>query len=244
MNNEDTSTRSSHPGELHLPRLLMQSTIRLGIGIVLLAVTLFVSLGSLDWPMAWVYLSLVILGMTVTTVLLARTHPDLLVERSHIGEGVKSWDRVLSRLMALGVLLPTLLIAGLDRRWGWSHAMPLHMEIGGAVLFALGTSWVSWAMVSNRFFAPVVRIQKDRGHTVATSGPYRFVRHPGYVGIMLCGVAVPLMLGSLWALVPAGLGVGVAVLRTALEDRTLRNELEGYKDYASRVRYRLIPGLW
>jgi protein-S-isoprenylcysteine O-methyltransferase Ste14 len=99
-------------------------------------------------------------------------------------------------------------------------------------------------MVSNRFFAPVVRIQRDRGHTVATAGPYRIVRHPGYVGMVVCGIAVPLMLGSLWALILAVVGVGVAVLRTALEDRTLQNELEGYREYASRVRYRLIPGVW
>jgi protein-S-isoprenylcysteine O-methyltransferase Ste14 len=229
---------------LSLPRLLIRSTIRLGIGIVLLAVTLFLSSGSLHWPMAWVYLGLVIVGMSITTILLARTHPDLIEERSHIGEGVKSWDKVLARLMALGTLLPTLIIAGLDQRWGWSPTVPLCVEIVGAVLFALGTSWVSWAMVSNRFFAPVVRIQKDRGHVVVMAGPYRIVRHPRYVGIMVCGIAVPLMLGSLWALVPAGLGWVVAVVRTALEDRTLQNELEGYKGYASRVRYRLIPGVW
>jgi protein-S-isoprenylcysteine O-methyltransferase Ste14 len=229
---------------LSLPRLLIRSTIRIGIGILLLAVTLFASLGRLDWPMAWVYLGLVIVGMSITTILLARTHPDLIEERSHIGEGVKSWDKVLARLMALGTLLPTLIIAGLDRRWGWSPTVPLYVEIVGAVLFALGTSWVSWAMVSNRFFAPVVRIQKDRGHRVVTTGPYRFVRHPDYVGIMVCGIAVPLMLGSVWSLVPAAIGWVVAVVRTALEDRTLQNELEGYKEYASRVRYRLIPGVW
>lgn len=227
-----------------LSRLLIRFTIQLGIGILLLAVTLFLSFGSFDWPMAWVYLGLVVVGMGITTVLLARTHPDLIEERSHIGEGVKPWDRVLARLMAFGTLLPTLTIAGLDRRWGWSSEMPVSVEIVGAVLFALGTSWVSWAMVSNRFFAPVVRIQRDRGHTVATAGPYRIVRHPGYVGIMLCGIAVPLMLGSVWSLVPAVLGWIVAVVRTSLEDKTLQNELEGYRDYASRVRYRLIPGLW
>jgi protein-S-isoprenylcysteine O-methyltransferase Ste14 len=230
--------------ELSIPRLLIRSTIRLGTGILLLAVTLFVSFGSIDWPMAWVYLGLVVVGMAVTTLLLTRTHPDLIEERSHIGEGVKPWDRVLSRLMAIGVLLPTLAVAGLDHRWAWSAEVPLYVEIGGAVLFAIGTSWVSWAMVSNRFFAPVVRIQRDRGHTVATAGPYRIVRHPGYVGMIVCGVAVPLMLGSLWALILAVVGVGVAVLRTALEDRTLQNELEGYREYASRVRYRLIPGVW
>ena len=230
--------------ELSIPRLLIRSAIRLGTATLLIGGTLFLVAGSLNWPMAWVYLGLVVMGLATTTVLLAITHPDLLVERSHIGEGVKPWDRVLSRLMAIGVLLPTLAVAGLDHRWAWSPEVPLYVEIGGAVLFAMGMSWVSWAMVSNRFFAPVVRIQRDRGHTVATAGPYRIVRHPGYVGMIVCGVAVPLMLGSLWGLVPAALGWVVAVVRTALEDVTLQNELEGYKEYASRVRYRLIPGVW
>lgn len=230
--------------ELSIPRLLARSAIRLGTGTLLIGGTLFLVAGSLNWPMAWVYLGLVVVGLATTTILLAITHPDLLIERSHIGEGVKPWDKVLSRLMAIGVLLPTLAVAGLDHRWAWSPTVPLYVEIGGAVLFAMGMSWVSWAMVSNRFFAPVVRIQRDRGHTVATAGPYRIVRHPGYVGMILCGMAVPLMLGSLWALILAVVGVGVAVLRTALEDRTLQNELERYREYASRVRYRLIPGLW
>ena len=230
--------------ELSIACLLIRSTIRLGIGTLLLAGTLFLSFGSLDWPMAWVYLGLVVVGISITTALLARIHPDLIEERSHIGEGVKPWDKVLAWLMALGTLLPTLIIAGLDRRWGWSPAMPVSVEIGGTVLYALGASWIAWAMVSNRFFAPVVRIQNDRGHTVVTTGPYRIVRHPGYVGVMLCGIAVPLMLGSYWGLVPAGLGWVVAVVRTSLEDRTLQSELEGYREYATQVRYRLIPGVW
>lgn len=146
--------------------------------------------------------------------------------------------------MGIGIPLLTLVIAGLDHRWKWSLEMPLPLEITAAAVFAIGTAWVSWAMVSNRFFAPVVRIQRDRGHIVATTGPYRFMRHPGYVGITVCGTAVPIMLGSLWGLVPALLGLCVAVLRTALEDHALQDELDGYREYASQVRYRLIPGIW
>lgn len=229
---------------LSVSRLLIRSAIRLAIGILLLGGTLFLSSGSLDWPMAWAYLALVVLGMSVTTILVARTHPDLLIERSHIGQGVKPWDKILAGLMAMGTLLPTLILAGLDRRWQWSPELPPFVVIAGTGLFAVGAALIAWAMVSNRFFAPVVRIQTDRGHTVATTGPYRFVRHPGYVGVTLCGVTVPILLGSLWALIPAALGIGVTILRTALEDRTLQNELEGYKKYAARVRYRLIPGIW
>jgi protein-S-isoprenylcysteine O-methyltransferase Ste14 len=230
--------------EFVLPRLLIRSLIRLGLGTLLFAGMLFLTAGSFDWPMAWVYLGLGFVGIAVTWVLVARVHPDLLVERSHIGEGAKSWDKVLSRLMGVGVLVLTLVVAGLDHRWRWSPEVSLYVEVVGAVLFGLAMSLVCWAMASNRFFAPVVRIQEDRGHTVVTAGPYRIVRHPGYVGIMLSGIAVPMMLGSLWAMVPAVLGWVVAVARTALEDRTLKNELEGYKEYAGRVRYRLVPGVW
>jgi protein-S-isoprenylcysteine O-methyltransferase Ste14 len=99
-------------------------------------------------------------------------------------------------------------------------------------------------MASNRFFSSVVRIQTDRGHTVATGGPYRFVRHPGYVGMMVSALGTTILLGSLWAFIPATLLIGLIIFRTALEDRTLQNELEGYKEYAARVRYRLLPGVW
>jgi protein-S-isoprenylcysteine O-methyltransferase Ste14 len=103
---------------------------------------------------------------------------------------------------------------------------------------------LTWSMAANAFFAQTVRIQEDRGHTVATGGPYRYVRHPGYVGGILFQVATPLILGSVWALIPAGLTVCLTIIRTALEDRTLLEELDGYKEYAGRVRYRLLPGVW
>ena len=108
----------------------------------------------------------------------------------------------------------------------------------------LGFGFGSWALVSNAFFATTVRIQDERGHTVVSDGPYQYVRHPGYAGWGLSWVVTPLMLGSLWALIPAGLGAIALVVRTALEDRMLKEELDGYQDYAQRVRYRLLPGVW
>jgi len=137
-----------------------------------------------------------------------------------------------------------LLIAGLDTRFGWTGRVALALQIVAIAIFMLGGALFSWAMVSNAYFSTVVRIQEDRGHTVCTTGPYRFVRHPGYVGAILQSLAVPLMLGSLWALVPGGLAALLIVARTALEDRTLWEELDGYKEYARRVRYRLLPGVW
>ena len=118
------------------------------------------------------------------------------------------------------------------------------VEGGALAAAALSMALVTWSMASNRFFSSYVRIQKDRGHVVASGGPYRYVRHPGYVGMLGFGLATPLILGSVWALIPAGLTLVVVVVRTALEDRTLQRELEGYQAYAQRVRYRLVPGLW
>jgi len=108
----------------------------------------------------------------------------------------------------------------------------------------LGIVVLVWAMAANKFFSATVRIQEERGHTVATGGPYRYVRHPGYVGWLMLTLATPVVLGSRWALVPAGITVILTILRTALEDRTLHSELEGYREYAERVRYRLLPGIW
>jgi protein-S-isoprenylcysteine O-methyltransferase Ste14 len=147
----------------------------------------------------------------------------------------------------LYVLLSTavlLVVIGLDERFGWTGELPLWVQLAGIALLLLSFYVISWSMASNRFFSGVVRIQEDRGHSVVTGGPYRFVRHPGYVGLVILACSVPLMLSSLWALVPAGLTVIVIVIRTALEDRTFQKELDGYTGYAQKVRFRLIPGIW
>ncbi|MGZ9223107.1 MAG: methyltransferase family protein, partial [Anaerolineales bacterium] len=117
-------------------------------------------------------------------------------------------------------------------------------KIIALIVIILGFLFGSWAMVENRFFSGVVRIQKDRGHHVISSGPYRFVRHPGYAGALWTYVFLPMLLDSIWALIPAFLVIGVLVLRTALEDKTLQEELPGYKEFARKTRYRLIPGIW
>jgi len=179
-------------------------------------------------------------------VLLVPINPDLLVERAGglRQEGGKRWDRWVA-FMAAGVF-PTAswIVAGLDLRFGWSCPKPLLIHLIGTAMVVLGWALFMWAMVSNAYFSEVVRIQDDRGHQVAVDGPYRFVRHPGYAGAILAFIGTPLLLGSWWALIPAGLGVGGYILRTALEDRTLRDELEGYKAYAEHVPYRLLPGVW
>jgi protein-S-isoprenylcysteine O-methyltransferase Ste14 len=137
-----------------------------------------------------------------------------------------------------------LLVAGLDERLGWLPAMSPAVRWAGGIVMCLGYGLFSWGMAENQFFSSMVRIQGERGHAVCSTGPYRFVRHPGYIGVIVYSLAAPLLLGSAWAYIPAVLTAGVVVVRTVLEDGTLRKELEGYSEYAQKVRYRLIPGVW
>jgi len=140
------------------------------------------------------------------------------------------------------VALP--LVAGLDARFGWTHALGVTWHVAGAVALAVGFGLTVWAMRANAYFSTVVRIQSERGHTVCRHGPYRYVRHPGYVGYALQSLAIPFLLGSWWALLPAFAAIVAMVIRTALEDRMLQAELPGYREYAREVRCRLVPGIW
>lgn len=129
-------------------------------------------------------------------------------------------------------------------RFGWSPDLTVASRLVALVVWVLGDVFSKWAAVSNRFYSRIVRIQKDRGHTVVTDGPYRYVRHPGYAGGLVAGLATPIVLGSLWALVAVGVLALLLVIRTALEDKTLHEELLGYTEYAQQTRYRLMPGVW
>lgn len=220
--------------------------VRFALTIVFIAALLFIAAGTLRWPEAWVYV-FVYVGLTVTgRYLVARRHPDLLIERAQFtkAEGAKSWDKVLAPLIAIGGSLVVMVVAGLDFRFGWPPPVPLWIEALGLVGLAVGFAFGSWAMYVNRYFSGIVRIQTDRGHQVVSAGPYRYVRHPGYVGGIVASLFIPLALGSIIALIPAAFFVALTVLRTALEDKTLRAELPGYEEYAQRVRYRLVPGVW
>lgn len=207
---------------------------------------LFLAAGTLDWPEAWVYAIISIVAAVASRVLILLKQPDLAAERGRFteGEGAKAWDRKLVPIVAL--LLPTvvLIVCGLDYRWQASGPVASWLQWIAFVLLIAGYAFSLWALIANRFFSTVVRIQRERGHTVVSSGPYRFVRHPGYAGGLLYYVMTPLLLGTLWGFVPVLIEAALLVLRTALEDRTLQAELPGYADYARRVRYRLIPGLW
>jgi protein-S-isoprenylcysteine O-methyltransferase Ste14 len=137
-----------------------------------------------------------------------------------------------------------LIVAGLDTRNGWSPSLALIFQFAALTAAAGGNLISIWATSVNKFYSRFVRIQKERGHFAISDGPYRFIRHPGYLGQVIFSLASGLALGSLWALIPGGLFAVLLVLRTALEDRTLQEELQGYKAYTRRVRYRLIPYIW
>lgn len=222
---------------------------RLLIGGLLLfllpAVVLFGSSGRLDWPRGWTYVGLAFVFNLGSRVIILWKNPALVGERLQgvNKEDAESWDRV---LMPLGILLGTimLIMAGLDKRFAWSPPLPLWLPIAAFVLIALGYSLSTWATMVNTFFSSVARIQRERRHVVVTTGPYRYVRHPGYAGAVVTSLATPLLLGSLWALIPTVLMVCQLIIRTALEDRLLQDKLEGYRDYAMQVRYRLLPEVW
>jgi len=209
----------------------------------ILAAVLFSCAGRVDWARGWLYLGIVLAVQIADAAVLIPRSADLLAERSKMQEGAKRWDVPLAAAMAWTPMVVAV-IAALDERFDWSPEMGIQLSIFAALVGTGGALFTLWAMAANRFFSGLVRIQSERGHTVASAGPYRFVRHPGYVGATLFSLLAPLMLASLWAFIPAAAGLAVTAVRTALEDRTLQAELPGYAEYARRVRYRLLPGIW
>jgi protein-S-isoprenylcysteine O-methyltransferase Ste14 len=222
---------------------ILRRLIQIVLQVLVIAAVLFGASGRPDWWMAWLYLGVYVVGVCVNAVLMLRINPELIAERSRVGAGTKGWDKLIagSAILTGGIVVP--LVAGLDMRFGWSE-LPVNIQIAALVVNVSGFALTGWAMLTNAFFSGTVRIQEERGHVVVSKGPYRYVRHPGYVGLIVCGFMLPLILDSLWALVPAALAASLLVLRTSLEDRTLGKELSGYVEYAGRVRYRLLPGVW
>ena len=211
--------------------------------LVLEGVVVFGAAGRLDWIWAWVFLGIYVVSIAVNATLLLRTSPDVVAERGRPAE-FKRWDAIVSGGWALFQYLGIPLVAGLDIRFGWTGPVDVPWHIAGALVFAAGLGLFGWAMIENAYFSTAARIQGDRGQAVCRTGPYRLVRHPGYVGVMLQAIGQCVLLGSVWALLPALGTVAFMVARTALEDRMLHDELAGYADYAREVRFRLIPGVW
>lgn len=213
---------------------------------VVAGAVLFGAAGTLAWPMGWFYVILISTVSVGARLILLWVSPDTLRERAQFArvKGVEPGDRALVLLIGTVGPLAVLLVAGLDHRFGWSGPLPNAVATAAVAAALIGAFVTTWAMSVNRFFSAVARLQKDRGQVVISSGPYRCVRHPGYAGSVLATLAIPVMLGSFWGLVPAGLTAIAILVRTAREDRMLRRGLPGYEAYAARTRRRLVPGIW
>jgi protein-S-isoprenylcysteine O-methyltransferase Ste14 len=220
--------------------------IRLVVVYLLIPLILLVCAGDLGWWQAWIYSLLILAAGIGGRIWAEQRHPGLTAERQNIEniQNAKAWDKVLAPLMAVSISYPMVIVAGLDHRYNWSPEFPLWINVIGFILIAFGYAFAAWAVAENRFFSSMVRIQTDRGHVVCDTGPYRFVRHPGYSGNILPLFGIVLALDSVWTLIPAAVALIIMVIRTVLEDQTLQEELPGYRDYARRVRYRLIPGIY
>ena len=223
---------------------LIQAFISLVVTLLLMAVALFLSAGTLRWAHGLWFMAVFFFFTLVAMAWLWRVNPEIFVARRRlIGRGTKGWDLMLIFIL-LGGFLAILIVAGLDGgRFHWAPAPPWAVLVGYVLLVAgyLGTGW---AQAVNRHFEPSVRIQSDRDHRVIATGPYAYVRHPGYAFAIVLTFGIALALGSLWALLPALLVVVVLLIRTILEDAFLHRELSGYTDFASRTRYKWIPGIW
>lgn len=227
-------------------RDIIRAAVGFTLYVFLVPVLLFLSAGTTDWPMAWVHVTMLLASTLGSRLMVLRRNPDTLRERARFtsAEGTKAWDRILVPIVALLGPMATMIVAGLDHRWGWSTLIPQVGQYAAALVVAGGYGLSVWAMVENPFFSGVARIQEDRGQETITIGPYRFVRHPSYAGTLLASLALPMMLDAIWALIPATIMVAALILRTRLEDQMLRADLEGYQSYAEQTPSRLIPGVW
>lgn len=217
--------------------------LRLACLPIIIALLMFLPADTLVWTKGWLFVLVILAAISAVLAVLYRVNPEVIVARTSFHEGTKAWDRIL-----LSVYFPAmaavLIVAALDDgRFHWFPVPWWACLIGYALLLA-GLGIITWAEAVNRFFEVTVRIQTDRGHEVIETGPYAIVRHPGYVGGILHGIGIALSLGSLWALIPAGVASIVLIVRTGWEDQTLQEELTGYREYAAKVPYRMLPGIW
>ncbi|HNY01275.1 MAG TPA: isoprenylcysteine carboxylmethyltransferase family protein [Bacteroidales bacterium] len=217
--------------------------IKHALGTAVFFAILFLAAGTIGYTQGLIYTAIGFVMMILNYTVL-RIDPGLQEERSKAGEGAKKWDRNILGLSFL-VTVSMYLTAGFDSgRFHWSPAFPWVLAAAGGLLTALGQLFFLIAQKQNRFFSSTVRIQSERGHTVCDTGLYRVVRHPAYLGMVIQALGFPLLMGSLWSMIPVAVSMLLVVIRTLLEDRTLLGELDGYRRYAEKTRYRLLPFIW
>lgn len=238
------TTAAPLPSSKLTPGLLRGVVARfaqLGVQLLIISLILFATAGSVRWVNGWLYLGVAVGALVLMGAWVVPRNPQVVAERARLHKDTKGFDKVmvLTMTVATGALF---VVAGLDARFGGSSMAWGWWAVGG-VLYLLSMVPTAGAMVANARLSTTVRVETS-GHAIATGGPYRLVRHPFYVGLLLQYPALALLLGSGWALVPAGVCIGLVVVRTWLEDRTLRRDLPGYEAYARRTRFRLIPHVW
>lgn len=223
---------------------LIQAFVSFSLASLLIGAVLFLSAGTLRWAHGFCFMAAFLLLTSLAMAWLWGANPEIFFARRRLtGQGTKGWDLILLFVL-FGSFLAILVVAGLDDgRFHWAPAPSWVVPVGYVLLLA-GYVGTTWAQAVNRHFEPSVRIQSDRDHSVVTSGPYAYVRHPGYIFGIALTFGIALALGSLWALLPAALVAVMLAIRTILEDATLQHELSGYGEYALHTRYKWIPGIW
>ena len=213
------------------------------IGTVIAFLIIFLSAGRIGYWQGWIYISICLMT-TLASLLFMQIDAELINERSKPGEGSKRWDKLILVISFFAFIIMSV-IAGFDSgRFHWSPSFQVYWYIIGIVLTFFGQILFFVAQKQNKFFSSVVRIQTDRGHTVCDTGLYSMVRHPAYLSQVISTIGFPLLFGSLWSIIPSFIAISLLILRTYLEDSTLKKELEGYIEYSNKIRYKLIPGVW
>jgi protein-S-isoprenylcysteine O-methyltransferase Ste14 len=210
------------------------------VGSTVFFLIIFISAGKLNYWQGLVYAAIGLL-MSILSYTVLSPDPGLLAERGKPGEGSKKWDKSIL-LLSFVITLSMYIIAGFDSgRYHWSPDFPSVLSIVGAVLTITGQFLFLLAQKQNKFFSSTVRIQTDRNHVVCSGGLYSIIRHPGYMGSIIQAIGFPLLFESLWSIIPVSLLIVIQIIRTHMEDKTLKDELKGYTEYASNIKYRLIP---
>ena len=208
------------------------------------ALLLFISSGKIYILRFWIFIIVNFIYLIFATILLYKINPELINQRGSIKPDTKLWDQFLMRAHNIVLIFILPIVVGLDvGRFQWSYLNYYYLVLG-YLLYIISNILVNWAMIVNPHFEATVRIQKDREHKVITSGPYKLIRHPGYLGGIVWAIGVPMILGSIYGFIPSLVGIIIFIIRTGLEDKTLLSELEGYAEYYKKVKYRLIPGIW